>query len=71
MRFNKTKVFCLMAEKGLGRRQLAEDAGLSYDTTTKAIKGGKITALTAGKIAKALGVHVADLIEEEREDESK
>ena len=63
MKLSKTEVFCLMADKDLTMKALAGMADLSFETTSKAIKGFEVSARTAGKIARALGVNTFDIIE--------
>lgn len=40
----------------LSRRALAEQAGVSYDTVARAERGIRISALSAARIARVLGI---------------
>ena len=53
------------ARKGLKLSQLADKAGLCRQNLSMIKKRGTCTALTACKIAVALGVDVAEIIESE------
>lgn len=55
----------IAARKGLKLSQLADKAGLCRQNLSMIKKRGTCTALTACKIAAALGVDVAEIIEEE------
>lgn len=63
MQINKKILFSLMAQKGMDGGMLAEKAGLQRNTISRIITGRtqKITPLTAGKLAAALGVDVLEL----------
>ena len=65
MKINKTKLELGMAKACLTPQELAEQAGVSIQTLDK-IKGGKVSSRphTAGRIARALGVDVTELLEE-------
>lgn len=64
MRISKKKLMIAQAKALLGNRELAELASVSPNTIVIA---GKVDMqpVTIGKIAKALGVEVTDIIEEE------
>ena len=55
----------IAARKGLKLSQLADKAGLCRQNLSMIKKRGTCTALTACKIAVALGVDVAEIIESE------
>lgn len=55
----------IAARKGLKLSQLADKAGLCRQNLSIIKKRGTCTALTACKIAVALGVDVAEIIEQE------
>ena len=65
MRISKNKLMIAQAKALLGNRELAELASVSPNTIVVA---GKVDMqpVTIGKIAKALGVEVTDIIEEEK-----
>jgi transcriptional regulator with XRE-family HTH domain len=52
-------------ERLLSQRELAEQSGISEPTIIRAEGGKRIGALTAAKLARALGVTVKQLQEEE------
>lgn len=54
-----------LAEKILTRGQVIKKAGISHVTLDKAQSGKDITPATLGKIAKAMGVPVTELIANE------
>lgn len=55
----------IAARKGLKLSQLADRAGLCRQNLSMIKKRGTCTALTACKIAAALGVDVTEIIEQE------
>lgn len=57
----------LALEKGLSFYELEDAAGVNRGTCYKAANGAKATARTVKKLADALGVSPAVLVEEERE----
>ena len=66
IRINPIKLQCLMVEQSLNQGELAEKAGLSRATVNAAINNGSCMAKTAIKMANALQVKIADIIELER-----
>lgn len=50
---------------GLSQEQLAARAGLTHVTVGNAEKGNRVTITTATKLAKALGVQLASILDEE------
>ena len=65
VRIKPIKLQCLMVEKSFTQGDLANEAGLSRATVNVAIKTGSCRASTAIKMANALGVAVAEIIETE------
>lgn len=61
----KENLEIMAARKGMNLGQLAEKAGLGRQNLSTIKKRGSCTALTAVKIAAALGVDVTEIIEEE------
>lgn len=59
---NKEKVLIKMANKALSVKTLCEKAEIFNGTYRRMIKGAPISTATAGKVAKALGCKVEDLI---------
>ena len=66
MKLNKELVKLAMARACLSRGEVAEKAKLPVVTVSKAINGGNARPDTIGKIAKALGVDVTEIIENEK-----
>lgn len=65
MRIDRVKLITEMARRDLKVQELAEKAGISRMTVT-AVRGGKsCSANTAGHIARALGVDVTEILQEE------
>lgn len=64
------KVKEVIKAKGLTMQQVADVLGITRDTLTRNINGNP-TIETLEKIAKALGVSVSDLLDEERPEEDK
>ena len=60
MVINKTKLELTMAEALINPKELAEKAQISYPAFKRAWEG---QIATIGKIAKALGIAVQDIIE--------
>lgn len=61
----KGNIEIMAARKGLRLGQLADKAGLCRQNLSVIKNRGTCTALTACKIAAALGVDVTEIIEEE------
>ena len=65
MVIDKKKFDLLRAEKGLLVKEILETAHCSHYIGTKISNSINLSPYTVGKIAKALGVSVADIIAEE------
>lgn len=63
MRINRDKLKLAQARAMLGNKELAAVAKISANTLVKAGKANVMPAI-AGKIAKALGVDVTEIIED-------
>lgn len=61
----KENLEIMAARRGLRLGQLADKAGLNRQNMSIVKKRGTCTAMTAIKIAAALGVDVTEIIEEE------
>lgn len=68
MKISKSKIELLLAEKGLSMTVLAERSGMSRQSISTIKQRGTCTPCTAAKLAKGLGVLVAEIIETEKED---
>lgn len=65
MKIDNEKLTLLLAEKQVNLKDLCEDAGVGVTTLQRIRKGLTIPRpATIGKIAKALGVDVKDIIRE-------
>lgn len=67
MKINCLKLDALQAEQGLTCGQVAEKAGMSRQNFSTVRTRGTCTAVTLGKIARALGVPVESLLEDRKE----
>lgn len=65
MKVNSNRIAKLMGRNLMTQLVLAEVAGVSRATINSTLLKGSCSIQTAGKIAKALGVDPADIIEEE------
>ena len=65
MQLNMKKVNIAIANTGLTKTQLAEKAGYSRQRFMMVLNQRELTPLAVGKIAKALGVDVADIVVDE------
>ena len=62
MKLDRDKYLLARARACMGQKDL-EAAGLTKGTLCRAIGGGDVRPETAGKIARALGVDVTEIIE--------
>lgn len=67
MKISVQKLSVETARKCLNSKALREKAGISTQTLQNIKRGKEVLPITAGKIARALGVDVADLLEEKEE----
>lgn len=63
MKLSKTKILLLMADKQMTMQKVASAYGVSRERINKIINSASVRPVTAGKLAKALGVNVADILE--------
>ena len=68
MKRNKEKLVLAMARACMNPQDLAKAAHMPPQTVNGFIRGRSVRPATAGKIAKALGVDVAEILEIEKED---
>ena len=68
MKRNKEKLVLAMARACMNPQDLAKAAQMPPQTVNGFIRGRSVRPATAGKIAKALGVDVAEIVEIEKED---
>lgn len=64
MKISKSKLEIAMARAELNRNTLAEKANMPIPTICNVYMRGTCKPATAGRIAKALGVDVAEIIED-------
>ncbi len=65
MRISKSKLALAMLNAGITSiRDLAAASGVSINTISRSNNGGTVKLPTLGRIAKALGVDPAELIQE-------
>ena len=57
------RLFKLLIDKDMSKKELAEKAGLSAYTITKMNKGESVNASTLAKICKVLGCTFDDIME--------
>lgn len=65
MQINTNKVQVLLAELGMSKTDLAAKSGICRQNISIILGRGTCTPATAGKIAKALGVPVAEIVKED------
>ena len=65
MRIDRYKLLVEMAKKDLTTFNLAELAGVSRGTVSSIRSGKACSIQTAGKIARALGVDVTEILKED------
>lgn len=65
MTISATKINLLKAEQRLTNVALAERSGISRQSISTILLRGTCAPITAGKLARGLGVSVADIIREE------
>lgn len=65
MKLKKNKITALIAEQGLTNVELSKRSGISRQSISTIIRRGSCAPINGGKIAKALGVDVLEIMEEE------
>lgn len=65
MKIDTKKVVLILAEQGLTKTALAERSGMSRQNISTILGRGTCEPATAGKLAKGLGVSVAEITKEE------
>lgn len=64
MNISRQKIELLQAEKGISVTALAERSGVSRQNISTVKRRGTCNPITAAKLAKGLGVNVAQIVEE-------
>lgn len=62
MRLNKDKIFILRAEKGLHIKDIAKKCEVTPQAISNSLYAENVSAILAGKIAKALDVDVEEIL---------
>ena len=62
MKINSVEIKILMAERGLTQNALSELCGMSPHYIGVILKRGACSVVNLGRLAKALGVNVRDII---------
>ena len=65
MKIDTKKVVLILAEQGLTKTALAERSGMSRQNISTILWRGTCEPATAGKLAKGLGVSVAEITKED------
>mgnify|MGYP000162757329 CR=1 FL=1 len=65
MNINIIKIETLLAEKGMTKKNLAENCHMTRQNISTIIRRGTCEPKTAGKLARGLGVSVSELIADE------
>ena len=63
MRISYNKLWKLLIDKNMTKKQLKEAAGISAASITKLRKGSNITTDVLLKICEALNCHIEDILE--------
>ena len=65
MKVSVTKIEMLLANHGMTKKALAEQSGISRQNISTIVRRGTCEPITAGKLAKGLGVAIEEIIEKE------
>ena len=65
MTINSTKIETVLAERNLTKSEFSQHCGVSRQTLSTIVRRGTCEPRTAGKIARALGVTVEYLTQED------
>lgn len=65
MRIDTIKVKLILAEQEMTRTELAERCGISRQNVSTILTRGTCEPKTAGKLAKGLGIPVAEIVKED------
>lgn len=64
MTISDTKIALVMARQALTKSALAEKAGMSRNRLNVVLNSKKVTPVSVGRIAQALGVDVSEILED-------
>lgn len=65
MKIDAGKIKMILAERGMTQAELAKACGVSRQNVSTILLRGTCSLVTAGKIAKGLGIQVAEIMKEE------
>lgn len=65
MKIDTRKIKLILAERGMTRTELSDLCGISRQNVSTILTRGTCELKTAGKIAKGLGISVAEIAKEE------
>lgn len=65
MKIDVNKIKLVLAERGMTRTALASASGMSRQNVSTILTRGTCEPKTAGKIAKGLGIPVAEIMKED------
>lgn len=65
MKINTNRVILILAQQELTKTALAERCGLSRQNISTILGRGTCEPVTAGKLAKGLGVPVSEIVKED------
>ena len=65
MKIDVHKIKIILAERGMTRTVLAAESGISRPNISTILTRGTCEILTAGKLAKGLGIPVAEIVVED------
>lgn len=66
MKIDKQKLFIMIAEKELTKKEFAEKSRMSQARLSAILNSERLQPKTIGRIANALNVHVEDIIVKEK-----
>lgn len=64
MYISQQKIEMILAERGMTKKELALSIGMTRQNVSNVIRRGTAEPKTAGKLARGLGVTVAEIIKE-------
>ena len=71
MAMNYNKLWKMLIDKGMNRRDLHAAAGISFGVITKMGKNEPVTMTVLGKICKVLECNIGDIVDYVKDDESR
>lgn len=65
MQLDTHKIRLTLVERGMTQRELADNSGISRQSVSTILARGTCSTVTAGKIAKGLGLEPNDVVKED------